>query len=177
MINKWITMNNKCKVCNTEISRFMFASEYRKHGFCREHLPVDLYCTEPDCYYPKRGKANFCKAHKIKRARQRKEKPRIKCSGITKLGVQCKKNVYGDHKFCKVHTSQQPYEPKRPAQPIKAKNYKSYVASPEWAEKSKIRRSDYGNRCAVCNSTKDIHAHHRTYERLGLELPEDITPM
>jgi len=36
-------------------------------------------------------------------------------------------------------------------------------------------KSRAGGRCQVCNSPDGLEAHHRTYERLGDELPGDLT--
>lgn len=53
--------------------------------------------------------------------------------------------------------------------------YKEYIASGEWKRRAEEAKERAGYRCQVCNSDGEIHAHHRTYERLGAELPEDIT--
>ena len=56
--------------------------------------------------------------------------------------------------------------------------YKDYIASPEWRLKANEAKGRAGHRCQVCNkpsSQVTLDAHHRTYERLGNELPEDIT--
>lgn len=53
--------------------------------------------------------------------------------------------------------------------------YKEYISSPAWKMKAQAAKERAGNRCMVCNSDINIQAHHRTYERLGQELPEDIT--
>ena len=58
------------------------------------------------------------------------------------------------------------------------KRYQEYIKSDVWKNRTDIMKRKFGNRCQVCNqSEKDItlHVHHRTYERLGLELPEDLT--
>ncbi len=56
--------------------------------------------------------------------------------------------------------------------------YNEYINSPEWREKAEEAKARAGNRCQVCNRSRaevQIDAHHRTYERLGKELIEDIT--
>jgi 5-methylcytosine-specific restriction endonuclease McrA len=68
----------------------------------------------------------------------------------------------------------------RAAQTItKTIDYYVYIASPEWKEKADAAKAAAGHRCQVCNRGKDdgalLDAHHRTYQRLGHELPEDIT--
>jgi hypothetical protein len=57
-------------------------------------------------------------------------------------------------------------------------NYNEYIISPTWKARARAAkiRADY--RCQVCNRQGDnysLHAHHRTYERLGHELDSDIT--
>ena len=57
-------------------------------------------------------------------------------------------------------------------------NYREYILSHEWKVKAKTAKKNAGYRCQLCNRHKDevtLHAHHRTYDRLGDELPEDIT--
>lgn len=57
-------------------------------------------------------------------------------------------------------------------------DYHEYLMSPEWKEKAKKAKASVGYRCQVCNVEGDdgsLHAHHRTYERLGHELDSDIT--
>ena len=57
-------------------------------------------------------------------------------------------------------------------------DYQEYIQSPEWRQKAKEAKERAGYRCQLCNKPGDdkcLHAHHRTYERLGDELPEDIT--
>jgi hypothetical protein len=55
-------------------------------------------------------------------------------------------------------------------------NYHEYITSPEWRAKADYLKSLAGWRCQVCNSADEpLHAHHRTYERLGHEDPNDIT--
>ena len=60
---------------------------------------------------------------------------------------------------------------------LKAMDYKSeYLKTPEWEEKGEIMRRRFGNRCQTCNSNeKKLEVHHRTYERVGEELPADPT--
>jgi hypothetical protein len=60
--------------------------------------------------------------------------------------------------------------------------YRMYIASDAWLEspaRFKALRSA-GFRCRICNadsSEAPLHAHHRTYERLGAELPDDLTAL
>jgi formylmethanofuran dehydrogenase subunit E len=53
--------------------------------------------------------------------------------------------------------------------------YERYIQSPEWKAKADRAKYIMGYRCQVCYSSRNIEAHHRTYERLGNEWPTDIT--
>lgn len=53
--------------------------------------------------------------------------------------------------------------------------YAEYILSPAWKAKADEAKKRVNSRCQVCNSPDKIQAHHRTYERLGYERPEDIT--
>ena len=53
--------------------------------------------------------------------------------------------------------------------------YATYIQSEEWRARAEDAKARAGYRCRVCNSSRDLNAHHRTYERLGNEDPEDIT--
>jgi hypothetical protein len=57
-------------------------------------------------------------------------------------------------------------------------DYYTYIRSPQWRKKADAAKARAGYRCQVCNrpaSEITLDAHHRTYERLGNERPEDIT--
>jgi 5-methylcytosine-specific restriction endonuclease McrA len=57
-------------------------------------------------------------------------------------------------------------------------DYRTYILSDEWQARADAAKERADWRCQVCNRpSRDIplHAHHRTYERLGNERPEDIT--
>lgn len=54
-------------------------------------------------------------------------------------------------------------------------DYYEYIKSDEWKARADAAKERAGHRCQVCNKTGRLDAHHRTYERLGEELPEDIT--
>lgn len=54
-------------------------------------------------------------------------------------------------------------------------DYHEYIASPEWAKRSQEAKDRAGNRCQVCyQADEQLDTHHRTYERLGHERPEDL---
>lgn len=54
-------------------------------------------------------------------------------------------------------------------------DYKKYLLSPQWKEKRAVALNRAGNRCQLCNSKNKLEVHHRTYERIGVEIPEDLT--
>lgn len=60
----------------------------------------------------------------------------------------------------------------------KSVRYREYIQSTAWRKKAEEAKARAGNRCQICNKSRaevQLEAHHRTYERLGNELPEDIT--
>lgn len=62
-----------------------------------------------------------------------------------------------------------------------AEKWRRYLRSRAWKEKrlEAIRRANW--RCEVCGrrsfDERDYQVHHRTYERFGDELPEDLMAM
>lgn len=57
-------------------------------------------------------------------------------------------------------------------------NYDEYIQTAEWRQRAEAAKQRAGNRCQICNRPAPrvtLEAHHRTYERLGHELPEDLT--
>jgi hypothetical protein len=57
-------------------------------------------------------------------------------------------------------------------------DYYEYIQSSVWKQKAESAKGMAGYRCQVCNKNKDevvLNTHHRTYERLGNEKPEDLT--
>ena len=68
-------------------------------------------------------------------------------------------------------------KPSNIVEPRKPK-HSEYILSPEWRLRATEAKELAGWRCQVCNRHKSeviLDAHHRTYERLGDERPEDIT--
>lgn len=60
----------------------------------------------------------------------------------------------------------------------KSVRYQEYLKSTTWRKRAEEAKARAGNRCQICNRSRaevQLEAHHRTYERLGNELPEDIT--
>ena len=61
---------------------------------------------------------------------------------------------------------------------VPAVAYHTYIRSDAWKIKATAAKERADWKCQVCNRPKHevvLDAHHRTYERLGRELPEDIT--
>lgn len=52
--------------------------------------------------------------------------------------------------------------------------YAEYLQTPEWdvTRTSALKAADY--RCQLCNGDGEMHVHHRTYERRGVEIPGDV---
>lgn len=52
--------------------------------------------------------------------------------------------------------------------------YEAYLRSPAWARRrgQALRRAGYC--CARCGRRHGLQVHHRTYSRLGQELPDDL---
>jgi 5-methylcytosine-specific restriction endonuclease McrA len=52
--------------------------------------------------------------------------------------------------------------------------YRDYLKTDHWqsVRKQALRRADY--KCQLCNASKPLQVHHRTYERRGEEWPEDL---
>lgn len=55
-----------------------------------------------------------------------------------------------------------------------SQKYREYLRSPEWEIRRKWIKALAGNKCERCGATIGLEVHHRTYERLGHELPDDL---
>lgn len=53
--------------------------------------------------------------------------------------------------------------------------YDQYLQTAHWKRTRKEALNRAKHRCQVCNTPKKLQVHHRTYERRGEELPEDLT--
>lgn len=53
--------------------------------------------------------------------------------------------------------------------------YIAYLKSDHWRQIAAAAKSLAGHRCRVCNGGDRLQVHHRSYERLGNELPGDVT--
>jgi hypothetical protein len=61
-----------------------------------------------------------------------------------------------------------------PAQKLRALPYVRYLQTEHWM---KVRQQalEYADfRCMICNRETDLQVHHRTYDRLGEEQPNDV---
>jgi len=53
--------------------------------------------------------------------------------------------------------------------------YRKYLQTYRWSQTRALARERAGDRCQLCNAgNRTLHTHHRTYERRGHELPEDL---
>jgi len=57
---------------------------------------------------------------------------------------------------------------------LSSEQYRDYIGSPAWRDRAEQARERAGYRCQLCNRKGELHVHHRTYERLGRELDEDL---
>jgi 5-methylcytosine-specific restriction endonuclease McrA len=58
---------------------------------------------------------------------------------------------------------------------LKDMPYREYLETHEWqrTRKDALKRAD--RKCQLCNAEgTELHVHHKTYERRGEELPEDL---
>lgn len=55
-------------------------------------------------------------------------------------------------------------------------NYHEYINSKAWLRRRLMYYDTYGQLCAVCGIKAD-HLHHKSYERLGKELDDDLVPL
>lgn len=57
-----------------------------------------------------------------------------------------------------------------------SKEYREvYLRSEHWLRTRREALARADRRCQVCNGQQSLDVHHRTYERLGAELPTDLT--
>lgn len=66
--------------------------------------------------------------------------------------------------------------PKR-IQELRTMPYEEYLQTPEWQEKRELALERDGYRCRNCNCDKNLHVHHRSYERRGNEDINDLTTL
>ena len=54
-------------------------------------------------------------------------------------------------------------------------DYDEYIKSDAWRKRARAAKKRAKGRCQICYSDGELHAHHRTYQRLGEEWPTDLT--
>ena len=57
---------------------------------------------------------------------------------------------------------------------LKSMDYKDYLRTPEWQERRDKALHQANGRCQRCGNYRDLQVHHKTYERKGEELPQDL---
>ena len=111
-----------------------------------------------------------------KRAPEEKKLEQRKCWGCDEMFVTNDKNQRYCGKDCKgarkaLLAWAQP--------PVLGKiKYSDYIRSEAWQRKAEAAKKRAKYRCQICNRDRhevQLEAHHRTYEYLGEERPEDIT--
>ncbi len=58
---------------------------------------------------------------------------------------------------------------KQIAQEIKDMEYSEFLRTPYWKIISYLVRKEHGFKCVMCNSTENLHVHHKSYELHGYE--------
>lgn len=53
-------------------------------------------------------------------------------------------------------------------------NYKDYIQTSQWKAKANAAKRLSGWSCALCDTTKSLEVHHKTYARLGHERMSDL---
>jgi hypothetical protein len=61
------------------------------------------------------------------------------------------------------------------SQLLRTMSYDQYLRTDHWLKVRDAAIERANRRCALCNSGVNLHVHHRTYDRLGRELPGDLT--
>lgn len=57
-------------------------------------------------------------------------------------------------------------------------DYSEYLQSETWSRRRKEVFELYGHLCLKCGSSKNLHVHHKTYKRLGVErIDLDLIPL
>lgn len=52
--------------------------------------------------------------------------------------------------------------------------YSHYLKTETWKNRAALARSRASDRCSTCNAEGTLEVHHRTYERVGRESPDDL---
>lgn len=54
-------------------------------------------------------------------------------------------------------------------------SYDDYLASEAWRNRRQIMLERFSHKCQLCGGSDRLQVHHRTYDRIGNERPEDLT--
>ena len=60
--------------------------------------------------------------------------------------------------------------------PLKPSQYRDYINSRRWSKRRRRYYARNPNTCKICGD-KNVHLHHITYKRLGMEEDEDLIPL
>ncbi len=52
--------------------------------------------------------------------------------------------------------------------------YAEYLRTAHWQRIRSLALEAAGRACELCSATESLEVHHRTYERLGFERPDDV---
>jgi hypothetical protein len=63
---------------------------------------------------------------------------------------------------------------KEMARPICEVNYAEYIKGSQWSLKADKCKNAAGQKCEICDSDRELEAHHFNYERLLKEESEDV---
>lgn len=55
--------------------------------------------------------------------------------------------------------------------------YLDYLKSPVWRDRRSAAMDRAKHKCAVCGEEEGLQVHHKTYERLGNEAPNDLVAL
>lgn len=77
----------------------------------------------------------------------------------------------GRQSTIRAHTESTPAEPDPVVDPVV---YEKYLNSEAWQARRQAVLWIAGHRCQACNSDDPLDVHHRTYQRIGNEVPEDL---
>lgn len=97
--------------------------------------------------------------------------------GVNKLEdelVRCLKQALGGSGSRKRQPASSNVSPERVVE-LRSMPYAEYLKTSEWARTRQQAIERARGRCQVCNSVASLEAHHRCYDRLGEELPSDLT--
>lgn len=66
------------------------------------------------------------------------------------------------------------YVPEESHKGEKPSTYQDYLKTDHWKRVRQEAVERAGNRCQLCNKPGTLHVHHRTYENIGDERPNDL---